>query len=177
MEFDAGLYGVLLQYPDERGQVTDLAPFIERAQRRRAGRGGTDLLALALLMPPGEMGADVVVGNSQRFGVPLGYGGPMRPSSPRETLRPPDAGTHHWRVGGRARPDRVPDGAGHARAAHPPREGDFEHLHGPGAARQHGGDVRRVPRARRFAGNRRRGSTRPRDAWRLRWRTPRAEAD
>ena len=70
-------------------------------------------------------------------------------------VRAPDAGTHHRRVGGRARPDGVPDGAGDARAAHPPREGDLEYLHGAGAAGQHGGDVRRVSRSRRAEGDRR----------------------
>jgi glycine dehydrogenase len=77
MTFDARVYGVLLQYPDERGELRDLAPFIAKAHE--AGvlvAVGTDLLALALVTPPGEMGADVVFGNSQRFGVPLGYGGP-----------------------------------------------------------------------------------------------------
>ena len=70
-------FGLLLQYPDDRGEVADLAPIIERAHA--AGllvAVASDLMALTLLMPPGEMGADAVVGNSQRFGVPLGYGGP-----------------------------------------------------------------------------------------------------
>jgi glycine dehydrogenase len=77
MRFEPRVFGVLLQYPDEYGLVQDLAPFITRAHD--AGvlvAVGADLLALALLTPPGEMGADVVYGNSQRFGVPLGYGGP-----------------------------------------------------------------------------------------------------
>ncbi len=81
MTFDARSghtpFGVLLQYPDEAGLVQDLTPYITRAHD--AGllvAVGADLLALALLTPPGEMGADVVFGNSQRFGVPLGYGGP-----------------------------------------------------------------------------------------------------
>ena len=70
-------YGVLLQYPDADGLVEDLAPIIDRAHGAGALVAvGTDLLALALLKSPGEMGADVVFGNSQRFGVPLGYGGP-----------------------------------------------------------------------------------------------------
>ena len=77
MTFDARVFGVLLQYPDESGLVQDLAPFIRTAHDAGALVAvGTDLLALALLTPPGEMGADVVFGNSQRFGVPLGYGGP-----------------------------------------------------------------------------------------------------
>ncbi|TVP54948.1 MAG: glycine dehydrogenase (aminomethyl-transferring) [Gemmatimonadales bacterium] len=72
-----GLFGALLAYPRTDGRVTDLGPVIEVL----SGAGvrvvvAADLLSLALLTPPGEMGADVVVGNSQRFGVPLGYGGP-----------------------------------------------------------------------------------------------------
>jgi glycine dehydrogenase len=77
MTFDQRVFGVLLQYPDEGGRVDDIRSFIARAHE--AGvlvAVGTDLLALALVTPPGEMGADVVFGNSQRFGVPLGYGGP-----------------------------------------------------------------------------------------------------
>jgi glycine dehydrogenase len=77
MQFEPRVFGVLLQYPDQYGLVEDLAPFITRAHA--AGvlvAVGADLLALALLTPPGEMGADIVYGNSQRFGVPLGYGGP-----------------------------------------------------------------------------------------------------
>ena len=70
-------FGLLLQYPDDRGEVGDLRPIIEKAHA--AGllvAVATDLMALTLLTPPGDMGADVAVGNSQRFGVPLGYGGP-----------------------------------------------------------------------------------------------------
>jgi glycine dehydrogenase len=76
-EFGDRVFGALVQSPDEAGRVHDLAPFI--AQAKQAGVAvavGSDLLSLALLTPPGEMGADVVFGNSQRFGVPLGYGGP-----------------------------------------------------------------------------------------------------
>jgi len=77
MTFEPRVFGALVQYPDQDGLTRNLAPFITRAHD--AGvlvAVGTDLLALALLTPPGEMGADVVYGNSQRFGVPLGYGGP-----------------------------------------------------------------------------------------------------
>ena len=73
----ARAFGVLLQYPDDRGEAVDLRPAIEKAHAAGAMVAvATDLLALTLLTPPGEMGADAVVGNSQRFGVPLGYGGP-----------------------------------------------------------------------------------------------------
>jgi glycine dehydrogenase len=77
MVFEGDVFGVLLQYPDESGALHDLKPFITRAHQ--AGvlvAVATDLLALALVTPPGEMGADVALGNSQRFGVPLGCGGP-----------------------------------------------------------------------------------------------------
>jgi glycine dehydrogenase len=77
MTFDARVFGALVQYPDETGRVSDLRSFIARA--RESGvlvAVATDLLSLALITPPGEMGADVVLGNSQRFGVPLGFGGP-----------------------------------------------------------------------------------------------------
>ncbi|HWF84976.1 MAG TPA: hypothetical protein VG222_09025, partial [Vicinamibacterales bacterium] len=70
-------FGAVVQTPDEAGRVLDLREFIAAA--RRSGvlvAVASDLLALTLLAPPGELGADVVFGNSQRFGVPLGYGGP-----------------------------------------------------------------------------------------------------
>src|SRR5471032_2583710 len=76
-EFGDHVFGALVQTPDNAGRVRDLRTFIVRA--KKAGvmvAVGTDLLSLTLLTPPGEMGADVVYGNSQRFGVPLGYGGP-----------------------------------------------------------------------------------------------------
>jgi len=77
MTFDSRVFGVLLQYPDERGNVQSIAAFVQKAHDAGALVAvGSDLLALTLITPPGEMGADVVFGNSQRFGVPLGYGGP-----------------------------------------------------------------------------------------------------
>ncbi|GAB6069804.1 aminomethyl-transferring glycine dehydrogenase [Thiomicrorhabdus hydrogeniphila] len=71
------LFGVLLQYPTTYGDVADLTSIIEQAHSKKALVAvAADLLALTLLKPPGEMGADVAIGNTQRFGVPLGYGGP-----------------------------------------------------------------------------------------------------
>ena len=71
------LIGVLVQSPDASGRLHDLAPVAARAHDAGAlVVVASDLLALTLATPPGEMGADVVVGNAQRFGVPLGYGGP-----------------------------------------------------------------------------------------------------
>ena len=70
-------FGALLQYPNTYGDVIDLRTLIEQAhQQHTLIVTAADLLSLVVLTPPGEMGADVVVGNSQRFGVPMGYGGP-----------------------------------------------------------------------------------------------------
>jgi glycine dehydrogenase len=71
------VFGALLQYPNTYGDVVDLSELINAAHKANTLIVvATDLLSLALLTPPGELGADVVVGNSQRFGVPMGYGGP-----------------------------------------------------------------------------------------------------
>ncbi len=71
------LCGVLVQYPGASGRIIDPRPLIEQAHERNAmAVVAADLLALTLLESPGSMGADVVVGSSQRFGVPLFYGGP-----------------------------------------------------------------------------------------------------
>ncbi len=76
-DFSRPTFGVLVQYPDTDGNIDDYASFA--AQAHAAGAlvvVATDLLALTLLRPPGEFGADIAVGSSQRFGVPMGYGGP-----------------------------------------------------------------------------------------------------
>src|SRR6478672_5160453 len=72
-----GCFGVLTQYPAASGRVRDLTSLIEEVHAAGAlACVAADLLALVLLTPPGEMGADVVIGTSQRFGVPIGFGGP-----------------------------------------------------------------------------------------------------
>ncbi|MFD8870339.1 aminomethyl-transferring glycine dehydrogenase [Streptomyces sp. NPDC059590] len=74
---ERGVFGVLLQYPGASGAVRDPRPVIERAHELGAVvTVAADLLALTLLTSPGELGADIAVGNSQRFGVPMGFGGP-----------------------------------------------------------------------------------------------------
>ena len=76
-ELHEGVFGVLLQYPATDGRVIDYSDLAARASSLGATViAATDLLALALLAPPGEWGADVAIGNSQRFGVPMGFGGP-----------------------------------------------------------------------------------------------------
>lgn len=75
----AGLevFGALLQYPDTHGEIRDIKPLIEQLHAQNAlACVATDMLSLLLLTPPGELGADVVFGSAQRFGVPMGYGGP-----------------------------------------------------------------------------------------------------
>jgi glycine dehydrogenase len=72
-----GLFGVLVQYPGASGAVRDLAPLADAAHERGALLvAAADLLALTLIISPGESGADIAVGSTQRFGVPLGFGGP-----------------------------------------------------------------------------------------------------
>lgn len=76
-DFDDDVIGVLVQYPTTEGEICDYGPLCERAHDAGAlVTAATDLMALTMLAPPGEWGADISVGNSQRFGVPLGYGGP-----------------------------------------------------------------------------------------------------
>ena len=71
------LFGILLQYPTTDGRIVDDTELIEHVHAAGAlAVVATDLLALTLIPPPGEFGADIAVGNSQRFGVPLGFGGP-----------------------------------------------------------------------------------------------------
>ena len=76
LELENG-FGLLLQYPNTYGEIRDYRELVERAhQRGMVVAVAADLLSLTLLQPPGEWGADIVVGSTQRFGVPLGYGGP-----------------------------------------------------------------------------------------------------
>src|ERR1700758_127256 len=77
VSFDDSFFGALIQYPDINGEVTNYKNFVATAHSKEVQVCvASDLMALTLLTPPGEWGADCVVGNSQRFGVPLGYGGP-----------------------------------------------------------------------------------------------------
>lgn len=76
-DFSADFFGAILQYPGKYGQVNDYAGFIAKAKSNDIKVAvAADILSLVKLTSPGEMGADVVVGTTQRFGVPMGYGGP-----------------------------------------------------------------------------------------------------
>jgi glycine dehydrogenase len=77
VQIDQTFFGALVQYPNNKGSVEDYRNFIQQVHNAGAYVAmTTDLLALTLLTPPGEIGVDVACGSSQRFGVPLGYGGP-----------------------------------------------------------------------------------------------------
>ena len=76
-QFNENVFGAILQYPAKSGEVYDYTSFVKKANELEIRVAvAADLLSLAVLTPPGEWGADVVVGTTQRFGIPMGYGGP-----------------------------------------------------------------------------------------------------
>ncbi len=76
-EFTDDVFGVLIQYPNSDGEIIDYSDLVEKAHEKNIKVAvAADLLSLAILTPPGEWDADIVFGNTQRFGVPMGYGGP-----------------------------------------------------------------------------------------------------
>jgi glycine dehydrogenase len=76
-EFSEGVFGCMVQYPDQKGEIFDFSGIISQAKSNNIPVAvGADLLSLALLTPPGDWGADAVFGSAQRFGVPMGFGGP-----------------------------------------------------------------------------------------------------
>ena len=129
---------VVVQYPDILGRITDLAPIAEAAHAKGALLIAvvTEPVALGLIKSPGEMGADIVVGEGQSIGVGLQFGGPYVGlfATPRE-VRPPDARAACRRDRRRRRQARLRADAVDPRAAYPAREGDVEHLHQLGAVR------------------------------------------
>jgi glycine dehydrogenase len=132
-------FGALLQYPDARGEVDDLTATIAALKAKGTVTAvASDLMALVLLKSPGVMGADIALGSSQRFGVPMGFGGPHAAFfATSERAQAHGAGPHHRRLDRCARQKGAAHGAADARAAHPPREGQLQHLHLASAAGQH----------------------------------------
>jgi len=77
IEFDNSWFGAIIQYPDVQGEICDYRGFVAKAHEKGVLVAvAADLMSLAMLTPPGEWGADVVVGSTQRFGLPMGFGGP-----------------------------------------------------------------------------------------------------
>src|SRR5262249_54074084 len=76
-KIDQSYFGALVQYTNSRGEITDYRNFINQVHAAEGLAGmATDLMALTLLTPPGGLGADAAIGSAQRFGVPIGFGGP-----------------------------------------------------------------------------------------------------
>ncbi|REE79991.1 glycine dehydrogenase [Lutibacter oceani] len=76
-EFNKNVYGGIVQYPAKNGEVYNYESFVKKAHEKEARvTVAADLLSLSILTPPGEWGADIVIGTTQRFGIPMGYGGP-----------------------------------------------------------------------------------------------------
>ena len=147
----AEVFGGLLQYPGTSGAVRDLRPAIAALHAKGAlAVVAADLLALTLIASPGELGADIAIGSAQRFGVPMGYGGPHAAyMSVRDALKRSLPG----RIVGLSVDSRgaagLSAGAADPRAAHPPRKGHLQHLHRAGAAGGDRLDVRGLSRPRR----------------------------
>ena len=130
-------FGVLVSYPTTEGDVPD---WRDMAELVHAKQGllcvATDPLALTLLVPPGEWGADIVVGSMQRFGMPMGCGGPHAAFfACRDEFKRSLPGRLVGGERGSCRPAGLSAGAPDPRAAHSSGEGHEQYLHGPGAAR------------------------------------------
>ena len=148
---DGEFFGVIAQLPGASGAVVDWTELVAQAHERGALVAlGADLLALTVVTPPGEIGADVAFGSTQRFGVPMGFGGPhagylavhakhARQLPGRLVGVSVDC---RWRTG-------VQLVAADPRAAHPPRQGDQQYLHRAGAAGRDRRHVRELSRRRR----------------------------
>ncbi len=139
------LCGVLLQYPTTSGRIADYSETIRAAHEAGAlVVMATDLLALTLIEAPGKMGADIAVGSAQRFGVPMGFGGPHAAFMATKNEYAQDAGEDCRCVEGCAGESGAAPGDPDPRAAYSPGEGDEQHLHIAGAAGGDGGNVCRL---------------------------------
>ena len=133
------VFGALVQYPGSGGDLCDLKTIVEHAHARKVlVTVAADILSLVLLKPPGELGADIVIGSAQRFGVPMGYGGPHAAFfATRDEFKRSTPGRIIWCFQRRHGKDGATHGAADTRATHSTREGHLKHLHRAGSARHH----------------------------------------
>jgi glycine dehydrogenase len=138
-EFTPDFFGALVQFPNDNGEIVDYKAFVAKANAAGVKVAvAADLMSLVLLTPPGEWGADVVLGSSQRFGIPMFFGGPSAAYFRYESrIQTYHSGTYHRNFQGclwtRSLPPRSPD----TRTAYQTREGYEQHLYGSGSAGYH----------------------------------------
>ena len=145
---DENTFGVIVQYPNSDGQIVDYSSLVKTAHEKEIFVSvAADLLSLSILTPPGEWDADIVFGSAQRFGVPMGYGGPhaaffaskdvFKRTLPRSYYR------HFQRCIWQTCPAH---GIANPRAAHQTRKSNLQYLYCAGIAGQHGWFLWGVPR-------------------------------
>ena len=139
-ELTDDIFAVIVQYPADNGTIYDYKELFEKAKQKGiATIVAADLMSLALLTPPGEFGADVVVGSTQRFGVPMSYGGPHAAYfAAKEEFKRIMPGRIIGISIGRRRKQSVPHGSTDKRAAHQTRKSYEQYMHGAGFAGNYG---------------------------------------
>ena len=142
---DGEYFGALFQYVGKDGDVQDLQSVIGRLKTKGTIVAvAADIMSLVLLKSPAELGADIALGNTQRFGVPMGFGGPHAAYFAfKDEFKPRP---HHRRIQRRIGQTRAAHGAIDPRATHPPRKSHIQYLYRASIAGELGGHVRRLSR-------------------------------
>lgn len=149
---DEGEYfGALFQYVGKDGDVQDLQDVIGSLKAKGTIVAvAADIMSLVLLKSPAELGADIALGNTQRFGVPMGFGGPHAAYFAfKDEFKRSAPETHHRRIQRRIGQTCLAHGFVHPRTTHPPRKSDIQYLYRTGIAGELGGHVRRLSRYQR----------------------------
>ena len=142
------VFGVLLQQVGTTGEVHDYSALITELKARKIVVSvAADFMALVLLTAPGKQGADIVFGSAQRFGVPMGYGGPHAAFFAAKMNSTLNAGTYYRCLQRRGGQYRTAYGDADPRAAYPSRKSELQHLYFAGTAGQHRQPVRGVSRS------------------------------